>query len=82
MHVGVIKIGARQRQINSFKKALNDAVNQWELDKKQAPLRAFIRDLERHMISVRRKKEFGVHEIVYFKIKKDAFDRILRKHLS
>jgi hypothetical protein len=79
---GVIKIDARRRKIARFKKALDDSINQWEIEKNQAPLRAFIRDLNRDLISIRREVSLGVQEIIYFKIKKDAFDKLTRKHLS
>ena len=82
MPVGAIKIDSRERKKEKFKRALDGFVKDFDRDMKRYRLRKFIRDLEKHMESIRRKSEFGVQEIIYFRIKKDAFDEIKRKHLS
>ena len=82
MPVGVIKIDARQMKKDKFKRILDGFVKDFDRDMKRGQLRKFIRDLEKHMESIRRKSEFGVQEIIYFRIKKDAFMEIKRKHLS
>ena len=82
MPVGVIKIDARQMKKDKFKRILDGFVKDFHRDMKRSRLRKFVRDLEKHMESIRRKSEFGVQEIIYFRIKKDAFDEIKRKHLS